>query len=100
MSATADQVLELRRQYKRCKQMYRLEMEALKKADEAAPEAKPVKRVRVRKAERSEKEKANDARLRAITARAKEIRANVEKDGGQKMAWTAAVKAASAEMKA
>lgn len=69
-----------------------MEMEAKKAQEEAQPAAK---KVRARRAERTEKEKVNDERLRARIARAKEIRA-----ADPSMKWTAAVKQAAKEEQA
>ena len=90
---TADEVLELRKKYKRAKTSYRAgKMPAMPVEAPPAP-AKPARKPRAARA-RTEKELANDARLRALTARAKEIRA-----ADPSMKWTLAVKSAAQEMK-
>ena len=88
MSTTADEVLELRKKYKRAKAQYR--------AGRVTAEPEPVKKARKPRAKRdpSDKQKANTERLKAQVALAKEIRA---KDPSMK--WTEAIKAASAQMK-
>ena len=88
---TADEVLEARKQYKRMKAQYRSQKQAQPATE---PPAKKERKPRAQRA-RTEKELANDARLKARAARAKEIRAATPD-----MKWIDAVKQASAEMKA
>ena len=96
--STADEVLELRKRYKRAKQQYNLAKSAAPVDSSLNDQRSPVKQKKTRRPRadraRSDKEKANDARLRALTARAKEIRA-----ADPSMKWTAAVQAAAREAK-
>ena len=89
MSTTADEVLELRKKYKRAKAQYR----AGRVTAEPEPLAKKARKPRAKR-DPSDKQKANTERLKAQVALAKEIRA---KDPSMK--WVDAIKAAAAQMK-
>lgn len=96
MPVTADEVLELRKKYKRAKNQYKAVVRADKVEEPAAPVLAPKQRkARDRNRPRTDKEKANDERLKAQTALAKEIRA---KDPNLK--WIDAIRQASQQMKA
>ncbi len=88
---TADEALEARKHYKRAKKHY-----YACKNTVPQPEPAPVKQRKPRDPNRprSEKEKANDARLRAQIALAREIRAE-----NPNVTWTAAIKQAAEQMK-
>lgn len=92
----------LRKRSKRIARYYRdakLAKAEAKQEIKVAPEpAAPVKKVRKARAPRprTEKELANDARMKARIARAKEIQAAAD----PKIKWCEAIKQASAEMRA
>lgn len=88
-SVTADEVLELRKKYKRAKNQYRIT-----KCTTEVVQAKPKRKPRDPNRVRSDKEKANDERLKARTTLAKEIRA-----ANPTMLWTEAIKQATEQMK-
>lgn len=88
--AEAATVLRLRKEYKNAKRAYRTEM-----AKPVEPAAVPLKKKRVkREGPPSDAQKANAARLKAVTARAKEIRA-----ADPALKWIQAMKLAWAEVK-
>lgn len=93
-SVTADQVLDLRKQYKRAKNAYNVARTSMAATDVPVSATKKMRKPRDPNRPRSEKELKNDARLKAQTALAKEIRSK-----NPTMKWTDAVREAAKQMK-
>jgi hypothetical protein len=102
MPVSAQQVLDAHRHYRKLKKQYKIENTATESSAAPAvetlsaesPKVKHKRRPRDPTRARTEKERANDERLKRQTALAREIRA---KDPSMK--WVDCIKKAAAEMK-